>query len=129
MYEDTAMTGPQVLVAEDEGLLRNLIAEALTELGLHVMQAADGIQALKILKEHVGISVLLSDIRMPRMGGYDLVEVALAHDPELKILMMTGDAGDQPPPAALKAREIKTLFKPFSMDEMCNKVFGMLGRA
>ena len=123
------MTGPQILIAEDEGLLRNLIADRLTELGLHVMQAADGIQATKILKENAGISVLLSDIRMPRMGGYDLVEAALAYNPELKILMMTGDAGDQPPPAALKAREIRTLFKPFNMDDMCSKVFDMLGRA
>ena len=123
------MSGPQVLIAEDEGLLRILIAEMLTDRGLKVLQAADGIEAARMLQENKGISVLLSDIRMPRMDGYDLVEAALVHNPELKVLMMTGDAGMRFPPKVLKAREISTLFKPFNMDDMCDRVFAMLGRA
>jgi DNA-binding NtrC family response regulator len=124
-----ALQGPQVLIAEDEGLLRNLLAEMLTERGIRVMQAADGLEATKILKENKGISVLLSDIRMPRMDGYDLVETAISDNPELKVLMMTGNAGDRIPPGVLKVREIATLFKPFDMDDMCDRVVAMLGRA
>jgi len=122
------MTGPQVLIAEDEGLLRSLIAEMLTERGVRVMQAADGVEASQILKDNRGISLLLSDLRMPHMDGYALVDEAVTRDPELKVLMMTGNAGDRPPPAVLKAREIATLIKPFDMDRMCNIVVDMLAR-
>jgi DNA-binding NtrC family response regulator len=51
-----------------------------------------------------------------------------AHNSELKVLMMTGYPGDQPPPAVLKAREIRTLAKPFDMDRMCDQVVDMLAR-
>lgn len=122
------MSGPQVLVAEDEGILRAHIAEMLTERGLQVMQAADGLQATQILKDNRGISLLLSDVRMPRMGGYALVDEAITRDPVLKILMMTGNAREQSPPPVLKAREIATLIKPFDMDRMCDMVVEMLAR-
>ena len=127
-FRKLAMTRPQVLIADDDGEVRNVIAEFLTREGVRVMQAADGKQASSILKENPSISVLLSDVRMPRMDGYALVEEALTHNPELKVLMMTGYAGETAPEAALKARELGTLIKPFSMDVMWKKVLGMLAR-
>ena len=123
------MTGPQVLIAEDDGALRALLAEMLTDRGVRVIQAADGVQASQLLKDNAGISLLLSDVKMPRMDGYALVEEALARNSELKVLMMTGYPGEQPPPEALKAREIRTLTKPFDMDRMCDQVVDMLSRS
>jgi DNA-binding NtrC family response regulator len=122
------MIGPQVLIAEDDRALRTILAEMLTGRGLKVIQAVDGMQASQLLKDNAGISLLLSDIKMPRMDGYELVEKAVARNPELKILMMTGYPGEQPPPAALKAREIRTLTKPFDMERMCDQVIDMLAR-
>ena len=122
------MSGPQVLVAEDEGVLRGHIAEMLAERGLQVMQAADGMEASQILKDNRGISLLLSDVRMPRMDGYTLIDEAIARDPALKVLMMTGNAGAHSPPPVVKAREIATLIKPFDMDRMCDMVVEMLAR-
>lgn len=66
---------------------------------------------------------------MPRMDGYALVEEALGRNSELKVLMMTGYPGEQPPPEVLKAREIRTLSKPFDMDRMCDQVVTMLSRS
>jgi DNA-binding NtrC family response regulator len=122
------MSGPQVLIAEDDEMLRLLIVEMLTDKGLRVMQAADGMQASQILENNAGISLLLSDVKMPRKGGYELVEEALVRNPELKVLMMTAHVEDQPPLAALKAREIRTLPKPLDMDRMCDRVIDMLAR-
>jgi DNA-binding NtrC family response regulator len=122
------MFGPQVLIADDDALLRTLIADMLSERGLLVMQATDGMQASQMLKDHAGISLLLSDVKMPHMDGYALVEEALMRNAELKVLMMTAHAADLPPPAALKAREIRTLVKPFDMDTMCDRVVDMLAR-
>jgi DNA-binding NtrC family response regulator len=122
------MAAPQVLIAEDDGALRTLLAEMLTDRGVGVLQAEDGVEASQMLKDNASISLLLSDVKMPRMNGYALVEKALVHNSELKVLMMTGYAGDLPPPTALKAREIRTLVKPFDMDRMCDQVVDMLAR-
>jgi two-component system cell cycle sensor histidine kinase/response regulator CckA len=120
--------GPQVLIAEDETQLRELLAQALEDRNLRVAQAADGVEALNLLENRSSIQLLLSDIRMPRMDGYDLVEKALEVSPELKVLMMTAYAEDHLPTSALKAREIRTLQKPFDPDRLCDLVHEMLAR-
>jgi DNA-binding NtrC family response regulator len=119
----------QIIIAEDEHPLRAILSGLLTDRGLTVLQAHDGVQALKLLDEMPGVSLLLSDVKMPNMNGYELVEAAVQRRPELKVLMMTAYATDHPPPAALKAREIRTLVKPFNMDRMCDLVCDMLARS
>jgi DNA-binding NtrC family response regulator len=122
------MSGQQVLIAEDEAMLRSHLAEVLTERGLQVMQAADGKEASEILKNNRGISLLLSDVQMPHMDGYALVDEAAARDPALKILMMTGFGGVQSPHPVLQNRDIATVIKPFDVDRMCDMVVEMLAR-
>ena len=118
----------QVILAEDEAQLRRLISAMLTDRGVSVTEAADGSEALQRLKDDPGASLLLSDIVMPNMNGYELVEASLKLRPELKVLMMTAYAAERPPPSALKAREIRTLVKPFDPDRMCDLVVDMLAR-
>jgi CheY-like chemotaxis protein len=122
------MANVQVIVAEDEEPLRSLIAEALMQRDLGVLQAADGVEAFQLLEIHPGVSLILSDVKMPRMGGYELVEAAITLRPELKALMMTAYAMDQPPSATLRAREIRTLVKPVDLDHLCDLVIDMLSR-
>jgi DNA-binding NtrC family response regulator len=57
-----------------------------------------------------------------------LAERAVAHNENLKVLMMTGFPSDQPPPSVLRAREVRTLRKPFSIAKMCELVSEMLAR-
>ena len=118
----------QVIIAEDEAPLRRLIGEMLTDGGLRVIEAEDGVEALTRLKENPGVSLLLSDVKMPRMDGYGLVEAALKLRPELKVLMMTGYDQDFPPPTVLRAREIRLLVKPIDLDRLAALVEEMLGR-
>jgi DNA-binding NtrC family response regulator len=118
----------QVLVAEDEELLRGVIIEGLQDKDIKVAGAADGIEALELLKSNTGVVLLLSDIRMPRMDGYTLVDRALEQRPELKILMMTGYAAEMPPASALHAREIRTIHKPFDLNRLSDLVLEMLAR-
>ncbi len=115
----------QILVAEDEAMLRAIAVEMLEDAGFSVFQAGDGEEALALLKSNPGIEVLVSDIKMPRMDGYSLAEAGLR--PELKILLMTGYAQD-PPPALLRAREIHTLHKPFNLERLCELVGEMTAR-
>ena len=107
-----------ILVAEDEAMLRIIAVEMLEDAGFAVFGAGDGIEALELLKANPQIALLVSDIKMPRMDGYALVEAGLAIRPDLKVLLMTGYAQD-PPPQVLKAREIQILHKPFNLERLC----------
>ena len=117
----------QVLIAEDEAMLRVIAVEMLEDAGFTVFQAGDGEEALAALKANPGIEILVSDIKMPRMDGYALVQEGLKFKPELKVLLMTGYAQD-PPPELLKVRDIQTLHKPFNLDRLSELVREMLSK-
>jgi CheY-like chemotaxis protein len=115
---------PVILLAEDEAMLRVIAVEMLEDAGFQVFEAADGLEALELLKSNPDISLLVSDIKMPRMDGYTLVEQGLTLKPDLKILLMSGYAQD-PPPHLVKAREIQILRKPFNLERLCALVAEM----
>jgi DNA-binding NtrC family response regulator len=108
----------QILIAEDEVMLRVIAVEMLEDAGFEVFQAGDGEEALTLLKLNPGIALLVSDIKMPRMDGYALVKAGLDFKPDLKVLMMTGYAQD-PPPDLIRERRIEILRKPFNLDRLC----------
>jgi len=107
-----------ILLAEDESMLRLIAVEMLEDAGFKVFQAGDGVEALELLKAHPEISLLVSDIKMPRMDGYALVEAGLRCKPDLRVLLMTGYSED-PPPDVVKAAAIQVLHKPFSLEKLC----------
>jgi len=107
-----------ILVAEDEAMLRLIAVEMLQDAGFEVHEAADGAEALDLLKANPGIELLVSDIKMPRMDGYALVEAGLAFRPQLKVLLMTGYS--QEPPAFIQnIQDIQILRKPFNLERLC----------
>jgi len=69
---------------------------------------------------------VISDTMMPMMGGVELFEWVLRTRPQLKLLLMSGNAGDRlDHPAAI--REVEMLAKPFSMEAFAGKVRELLG--
>lgn len=99
-----------VLVVDDEPSVRALYMDALLETGHRVEAVADGAEALARLQMGVVPCVVLSDLRMPRMDGWELSR-AVADDPQLSsvpVVVLTGDrmlsfispAGDKPFAAA-----------------------------
>ena len=116
-----------ILVAEDEAMLRIIAVEMLEDAGFEVFEAGDGVEALELLKVNPQIALLISDIKMPRMDGYALVQEGLSFKPDLKVLLMTGYAQD--PPAHLQARGIQTLHKPFNLDKLCQMAGEILAQA
>jgi two-component system cell cycle sensor histidine kinase/response regulator CckA len=118
----------QILLAEDEAMLRILAVEMLEDSGFQVFEAGDGVEALALLRSNPDIALLVSDIKMPRMDGYALVEAGLGVRPDLKVLLMTGYA-QEPPPPALQARKIQILHKPFNLELLCSLAAQMVGQA
>ena len=79
-----------VLVVEDDDDVRAYVAETLSSLGYGALQAGDGETALRLLREHPEVKLLLTDVVMPGMNGRQLAEAAQAKMPRLKVLYMTG---------------------------------------
>jgi CheY-like chemotaxis protein len=73
----------RVMVVEDDHDSRASLYQLLTESGYSVITADDGQQALDLLERGIRPRVILIDLMMPEVGGYDLIEV-LRRDPELR---------------------------------------------
>jgi CheY-like chemotaxis protein len=106
-----------ILVAEDESMVRMIAVETLRDAGFEVFEASDGVEALALLQKGVKVDLLISDIKMPRMNGYQLVEAGKALRPDMKVLLMTGYAQD-PIPDSMTRAGIRVLYKPFNVDEL-----------
>lgn len=82
-----------MLVVDDEPTVRALYVDALVESGHRVEAVGDGVEALARLRMGVVPCVVLSDVRMPRMDGWELSR-AIAEDPQLSsvpVVVLTGD--------------------------------------
>jgi CheY-like chemotaxis protein len=80
-----------ILVADDEELMREVVALQLNTLGYQVIQAKDGEEALAMAREHHPKLVIL-DIRMPKVNGWEVAQ-QLRRDPntaDIKILILSG---------------------------------------
>ncbi len=116
---------PQVLVAEDDEALRKMIGHFLTDVGVEVHMAADGLTALEWLKaQERPPDLLVTDLMMPRMDGLALVRAVKA-DPKLArtpVIMLT--AKDRPADVVtgINAGARHYLTKPFKKDELIAKV-------
>ena len=108
---------PAILVVEDDPSLLMVVSETLRDAGYLVWEAGDGESALGIIKTHPDIDLLITDVKMPGMNGYQLVDAGLALRPELKVMLMTGYAQD-PIPKKIAQAGIQVLHKPFDFDKL-----------
>jgi signal transduction histidine kinase len=85
-----------LLVVEDESVLRQLTVGVLEALGYNILSAANGQDALRVVREHQGppISLVVTDVMMPRMGGKVMAEWLKTKYSGLKILYVSGYADD-----------------------------------
>ena len=85
---------PTVLVVEDEDGVRDLIREVLEAAGYQVYEADEGFQALSVLLQGRAVDVVVTDLRMPRMDGFELAAHMVALELTVPILFVTGYASD-----------------------------------
>lgn len=111
---------PYILLVDDEEMLRSVAVETLELAGFDVAGACDGVDALEKLEKHPNLYLMVSDVRMPRMNGYELCKMVLARTPNLPIILMTGYADD--PPVELRSPpNISFVQKPFDFDLLIEK--------
>jgi DNA-binding NtrC family response regulator len=123
------MINCDVLLAEDDENLRWILAEALGQAGLKVIQAEDGMAACKVLQDDPRPNrLLITDICMPRMDGIDLAQAAIAMDADIRIVMMTGYSDLAMLPANLIERGVYVLLKPVELGNLCSLALELLSR-
>ena len=117
-----------ILIAEDDGAVRQFIARALSLKGHEVTAVSDGAEALDALSGD-GYELLLTDIVMPVMDGIALALKVAKEYPDVRILMMTGYAAERQRAHNLDALIHDVIVKPFTMQQICDAVEGALGPA
>ncbi len=112
-----------VLLAEDEDSVRSLTKLVLTGCGYQVLEAANGHEALEVAQQHSGtIDLLLSDVVMPGMGGWELSERLRKDCPSILVLFVSGYTDDAIVRHGVLEEQVPFLPKPFSPRALAFKV-------
>lgn len=99
-----------VLVVDDEPSILELTSDMLADLGYEVLSADSGANALLRLAEDPRIGLLLTDVQMPGMSGYQLAEKVRERWPDLRIVVMSG--------TDLAGKGYSVVRKPFSQPQL-----------
>jgi DNA-binding NtrC family response regulator len=111
----------KILIVDDESYIREELAEILGEDERQFVFASDGLEGLSQLEKH-DVDLVISDIRMPRMDGFEFIKKAHERKPSLLIITITAFASTETAVQALRAGAYDYVTKPFSIDEVRNIV-------
>lgn len=85
-----ANSHPVGLVVDDDLMVREAVAAVMEDMCDHVYQASDGQEGLEVLDEHPEITLIVTDIAMPRLDGLSFTRQARRAHPDLKVLFVSG---------------------------------------
>jgi two-component system chemotaxis response regulator CheY len=108
-----------IMTVDDSPSMRMLLRAALTDLGYDVLEAEDGVQALERL-DGVEPDLLITDINMPRLDGFGLIEKVREQDRHrnLPILVLTTESSDEKKQRARSAGATGWIVKPFHPEKL-----------
>ena len=118
-----------MVVVEDDPAVRMLVLNVLAELGYRAFEAEDARSALPLLESPMRVDLLVTDVGLPGMNGRQLAEIARQQRPGLKVLFMTGYAEKAAERQGFLEPGMDLMAKPFSIEEMAQKIRQMIGRA
>lgn len=110
-----------ILVVEDEVVMREELSEVLTESGHRVLAAQDGEAALEQLKSNA-VQLVISDLRLPKIDGLEVLRRAHEVDPGIPFIMMTAFGTVESAIQAMRMGAVDYLVKPLAFDEVLTKV-------
>jgi two-component system response regulator HydG len=115
-----------VLVVDDDPSVRKVLAIALSKWGATVATACNGAEALKAAQEKT-FHLVISDVKMPRMDGHELLQRLKAMSPDIDVLMVTAHGTIDAAVEAMREGAADYITKPFSVDEVFVRVEKILG--
>lgn len=123
-----ALQGKRVLVADDEEIIRETIADVLSKVGALPVMARDGDEAIAMTRAQ-RFDLVLSDIKMPNKSGYEVFAAAKQADQRCPVILITGFGYDPEHSIVRASREglAGVLFKPFKVDQLLELIEKALG--
>ncbi|MGL4555359.1 MAG: response regulator [Gemmataceae bacterium] len=119
---------PRLLVVDDDADVRRVTCLLLRQGGYLAVEAGGGAEALAALAAAPDeIALLVTDLRMPEMGGEELARQALAAYPRLRVLFVTGYSSDAVTAASLAPGRVSVLEKPYTLSQLLGRVKATLG--
>ena len=121
---------PKVLSVDDSGVMRRIIGRTVDVLGYGFLQAGNGVEALEVLgQHHQEVALVILDVNMPEMDGFELLERIKA-DPQLQripVMMLTTESERSKIIQAIKAGAVNYICKPFTPEDLAVKITDSLG--
>ena len=107
----------RILVVEDDSEMRSLLADELSEDGYEVVEAKDGAEAaLKVV--HEAFDLVITDMKMPKMGGLELLPVVKEASPDVPVIVITAFGDWHTSMEATEKGSFRYLTKPFKMPDL-----------
>ena len=119
----------KILIAEDERDIRDLITFTLGFAGFEVVAAANGEEAVNLARQEIP-DLILMDVRMPRMTGYEACAI-MKSDAKLKdipVIFLSAKGQDSEIQTGLQAGAVDYLLKPFAPDQLTERIQSVLAR-
>jgi CheY-like chemotaxis protein len=91
-----------LLIVDDEATIRSMISQVLTGIGYRVRSAEDGVSALAEIRNQLP-DIILSDLNMPGMSGFDLISVVRRTYPSIQVIAMSGAFSGEEAPSCVAA--------------------------
>lgn len=117
----TELEVPRLLIVDDEKVIREILADFLSMEGFAVGLAEDGVSAMGELEKR-DYNLVISDLKMPRMGGLELLEKVRQDFDSVLVVMMTGFGTVETAIEAMKKGAYDYILKPFKVDEVVHIV-------
>lgn len=109
------------LVVDDEPRLRQVLLHLMRTDGFHCFEAGNGVEALELLERHP-MTLVMSDMRMPRMDGIELLKQVRSRWPDTAVVMITAVADVEVAVSCLASGAMDYLTKPFHLEEVRARV-------
>jgi two-component system, cell cycle sensor histidine kinase and response regulator CckA len=116
-----------ILLVEDEEIIRLMLTEILRQQGYVVLEASRASEALALAANHVkSIDLLVTDMSMPGMNGWDMAHALRATRRGLPVLFISGHSDHETMQWGKMEPPVEHLYKPFSMEQFLHKARHML---
>ena len=119
-------SGETILFVEDEAGVRQVLSEILGELGYSTHEAVDAPSAMALQAQLTQLDLLITDVGLPGTNGRQLAEMIRECRPGLRVLFITGYAGNAAVKGEFLGEGMEMLAKPFTIDALAHKVKSLL---
>jgi two-component system response regulator GlrR len=114
-------TGPQILIVDDDASMQRMLRHRLEREGYRVATASDGEQGISAIRQEA-FSLVITDMRMPRLQGDELVKAVSSFNPEIPVIVMTAYGEVQEAVRLMADGVYHYVTKPFDVEDLVHRV-------